>query len=278
MTVFHLRVRSASAVPGADRFPWKDSSDVPKNSFASCLFFAPGQGVSIVVWRRGPGTARGESMRGVAFMTDRATALIGRDRELEILDRFLEQAAAEGRAFLLVGEPGAGKTALLDAAADAAEETGIRVLRAGGAEFEADLTYSGLNQVLLPVFGQFERLGAAHRDALNVALGYGDGPPPARLLVSTATLTVLRQAAAARPVLMIVDDLPWLDRASAGVLGFVARRLAGSRVGFLAASRPGQESFFERAGLVQHELGPLDEEAASGLVSSRYRREYPALP
>jgi DNA-binding CsgD family transcriptional regulator len=201
-------------------------------------------------------------------MTDRATALIGRDGELEILAGFLEQAAAEGGAFLLVGEPGAGKTALLDAAADAAEETGIQVLRAGGVEFEADLTYSGLNQVLLPVFGQLERLGATHRDALNVALGYGDGPPPDRLLVSTATLTVLLQAAAARPVLMVVDDLPWLDRASAGVLGFVARRLAGSRVGFLAALRPGEESFFERAGLPQHELGPLDEQAANALVSS----------
>ena len=201
-------------------------------------------------------------------MTDRATALIGRDGELEIIAGFLEQAAAEGGAFLLVGEPGAGKTALLDAAADAAEETGIQVLRAGGVEFEADLAYSGLNQVLLPVFGQFERLGATHRDALNVALGYGDGPPPDRLLVSTATLTVLLQAAAARPVLMVVDDLPWLDRASAGVLGFVARRLAGSRVGFLAALRPGEESFFERAGLPQHELGPLDEQAANALVSS----------
>ena len=201
-------------------------------------------------------------------MTDRATALIGRDGELEIIAGFLEQAAAEGGAFLLVGEPGAGKTALLDAAADAAEETGIQVLRAGGVEFEADLAYSGLNQVLLPVFGQFERLGATHRDALNVALGYGDGPPPDRLLVSTATLTVLLQAAAARPVLMVVDDLPWLDRASAGVLGFVARRLAGSRVGFLAALRPGEESFFERAGLPQHELGPLHEQAANALVSS----------
>ena len=201
-------------------------------------------------------------------MTYRATALIGRDRELGILARFLEHAAAEGGAFLLVGEPGAGKTALLDAAADAAEEAGTGVLRAAGVEFEADLTYSGLHQVLLPVFGQFERLGAAHRDALNVALGYEDGPPPDRLLVSTATLTVLFQAAAARPLLMVVDDLQWLDRASAGVLGFVARRLAGSRVGFLTALRPGEESFFERAGLPQHELGPLDEQAANALVSS----------
>ena len=203
-------------------------------------------------------------------MTHRAATLIGRDRELEILARFLEHAATDGGAFVLVGEPGAGKTALLDAAADAAEEAGTGVLRAAGAEFEADLAYSGLHQVLLPVFGQFERLGATHRDALNVALGYGDGPPPDRLLVSTATLTVLLQAAAARPVLMVVDDLPWLDRASAGVLGFVARRLAGSRVGFLAALRPGEESFFERAGLPQHELGPLDEQAANALVSSRF--------
>ena len=98
------------------------------------------------------------------------------------------------------------------------------MLRAAGVEFEADLPFSGLHQVLLPLLDEFGQLSAAHRDALNVALGYGEGPPPDRLLVSTATLTVLRQAAAASPVLVIVDDLPWLDRASAGVLGFVARR------------------------------------------------------
>ena len=144
------------------------------------------------------------------------------------------------------------------------------MLRAAGAEFEADLAFSGLHQALLPLLDEFGQLSAAHRDALNIALGYGEGPPPDRLLVSTATLTVLRQAAAASPVLVIIDDLPWLDRASAGVLGFVARRLAGSRVGFLAACRTGQESFFERAGLPQHELGPLDEEAASGLLGSRF--------
>ena len=199
-----------------------------------------------------------------------AAVLVGRSGELALVSAFVERARTGGEALLLFGEPGAGKTVLLDSAAEAADEAGTWVLRAAGVEFEADLTYSGLHQVLLPLLGEFRQLSAAHRDALNVALGYGEGPPPPRLLVSTATLTVLRLAAAARPVLMIVDDLPWLDRASAGVLAFVARRLADSRVGFLAASRPGQESFFERAGLAQHELGPLDEEAASGLVSSRF--------
>src|SRR5262249_60137297 len=109
-----------------------------------------------------------------------------------------------------------------------------------------------------------------HQEALNVALGFGKGQLPDRMLVSNAALTLLRQASAARPVLVAIDDLPWLDRVSAGVLGFVARRLGGSSVGFLATSRPGEESFFEWAGLPQLELGPLDEQAAVGLVGTRF--------
>ena len=197
-----------------------------------------------------------------------AEILVGRDGELALISAFVERAGIGGEALLLFGEPGTGKTVLLEAAADAAAAEGVWVLRAGGVEFEADLTYSGLHQVLLPLFGELRRLSAAHRGALNAALGYGEGPPPDRLLVSTATLTLLRQVTADHPVLVIVDDLPWLDRASAGVLGFVARRLAGSRVGFLAAARPGQESFFEWGGLPRCELGPLPEEAASALVRS----------
>ena len=199
-----------------------------------------------------------------------AEVLVGRASELVLVGAFVERARTGGEALLLCGEPGAGKTALLDAAAEAAVQAGSLVLRAAGVEFEADLTYSALHQVLLPVFGEFGRLSAVHQDALNAALGLSETPPPGRLRVSAAALTVLRQAAAARPVLVIIDDLPWLDRASAGVLGFVARRLAGSCVGFLAASRPGQEGFFERAGLPQYELGPLDEQAANTLVRSRF--------
>jgi DNA-binding CsgD family transcriptional regulator len=196
--------------------------------------------------------------------------LVGRTRELAQLSALVARARATGEALLLSGEPGVGKTVLLDAVAEAAASMGTRVLRAAGVEFEADLTYSGLHQVLLPVFGEFGRLSAAHRDALDAALGVSEAPPPGRLLVCAATLTVLRQVAAAGPVLVIIDDLPWLDRASAGVLGFVARRLADSRVGFLAASRPGHDSFFERTGLPRCELRPLDEQAADQLLRSRF--------
>ena len=110
------------------------------------------------------------------------------------------------------------------------------------------------------------------RHALDVALLRAEPrpEPPDQRAVAVAFLGVIRALAEAAPVIVAVDDLPWLDRASAGVLGFVARRLAGSPVGFLAASRPGQDSFFQRGGLPQLELRPLDELAANGLVSSRF--------
>jgi DNA-binding CsgD family transcriptional regulator/tetratricopeptide (TPR) repeat protein len=147
---------------------------------------------------------------------------------------------------------------------------GAQVLRAAGVEFEADMSFAGLHQVLLPLYEEFVRLSPPHREALNVALGFGAGQAPDRMLVSNAALMALRRAAADRPLLVAVDDLPWLDRVSAGVLGFVARRLAGSLVGFLATSRPGEESFFEWVGLPQLELGPLNEQAAAGLVNARF--------
>ena len=163
--------------------------------------------------------------------------LVGRGRELALIGAFLDRAATAGEALLLCGEAGAGKTALLDAAAS---EPGTRVLRAAGVEFEADMAYSALHQVLIPLHEELSQLSDTHRAALNVALGFGEGPAPDRLVVSNAALTLLRDTAATRPILVVVDDLPWLDRASAGVLGFVARRLTGSRVGFLAASRSEQ--------------------------------------
>jgi hypothetical protein len=157
---------------------------------------------------------------------------------------------------------------LLDAATEAAAEAGTRVLRAAGAEFEADLAFSALNLLLSPIHGELERLRPVHRDALFRALGFSDGTPPDRLVVSTATMALLRQAAEAQPLLLVVDDVHWLDRASAAVLGFVGRRLAGSRVGLIASSRTSTESFFGGEGLPAYELPPLDDDAAARLLEA----------
>src|SRR5207302_9723681 len=104
--------------------------------------------------------------------------------------------------------------------------------------------------------------------ALVRGRGFSDGPPTDRLVVSTATMALLRQVAEAQPLLLVVDDVHWLDRASAAVLGFVARRLAGSRVGFIAASRTSTGCFFGGEGLVAYELPPLDEEASALLLGA----------
>jgi DNA-binding CsgD family transcriptional regulator len=198
------------------------------------------------------------------------SGLFGRHRELGLIEALIAGTAGGGGALLLFGEPGVGKTVLLDAAVTRAAAAGLRVVRAAGVEFEADLPFSGLHQLLLPLHEEFSQLNPAHRDALNAALGFGEGTAPDRLVICNATLTVLQRSAAARPLLLIVDDLPWLDRASAAVLGFVARRLSGGRVGLLAASRTGQGGFLESAGLPELELQPLDEEAANGLLSARF--------
>jgi DNA-binding CsgD family transcriptional regulator len=199
-----------------------------------------------------------------------AGGLIGRDRDLGFLLEFFRQAAPGGGALVLSGDPGMGKTALLNALAQSAAAAGTVVLRVTGAEFEGEISFAGLNQVLLPVLGDVDELGAAHRDALRVALGFGAGPPPDWLLVSNAVLVLLQRAAARAPLLLIVDDLPWIDRASAGVLSFAARRLAGRGAGLLVACRTGADSYFDRAGLPEYELTPLDELAATELVVARF--------
>ncbi len=188
---------------------------------------------------------------------------------MERIRAFLAAARTDGEALLVTGEPGVGKTVLLDAAS-AAPALGMRILRAAGVQFEAGTSFSGLNQVLLPLLGELQQLPAAPRNALNIALGFGNGPPPARLVVSNAALALLRQAATARPVLVIVDDLHWFDRASAGVLSFVARRLAGSRIGLMGASRTGEVHFFDQAGLPELEVPRLDDVAAGQLLDSRF--------
>ena len=198
-----------------------------------------------------------------------ARTLAGRDRDLTVIRAFLSEAAADGAALLVSGEPGMGKTTLLNASADTAAADGWRVLRGAGVQFGAKPGFSGLAELLSPLSAEFAQLSELHQNALAVALSRSDGVAADRLVLSTAVLAVLRAAAAARPLMVIVDDLPWLDRPSATVLAFAARRLSGSRVGLLAAARPGEHDVWG-GGLPVRELEPLSDEAAAELIDRRF--------
>ncbi|MBU2666070.1 AAA family ATPase [Actinoplanes bogorensis] len=196
-------------------------------------------------------------------------ALFGREAELDRFRRFLDTMRHDGDVRVVRGEPGVGKSALLSAVADLAEAADVRVLRASGSEFEADVSYSLLNQLLLPLYAEIQRLPPALRDALTVALGFGAGPAPAPLLVGNAALSLVSAVARKTPLLLIVDDVQWVDRPSAVVLGFIARRVTGSPVGVIAASRTGSESFLDRHGLPEVTVEPLTTEAAARLIEAR---------
>ncbi|MEU6009676.1 AAA family ATPase [Streptomyces sp. NPDC047453] len=199
---------------------------------------------------------------------NRRSQIVGRIQDVQWVCEYFDGGSGQG--LHVVGEAGVGKTTLLDAVAEAVAESGTRVLRADGVEFEADVSFAALHQVLLPVVDDIERLPSEYRQALLVALGFGTGAAPDRLILVNATLTLLRQLAANAPLLLIADDLPWLDRASAVILGFVARRLSGSRIGFIGASRTGAENVFDHSGLREIELGPLDDDSARLLLAARY--------
>ncbi len=202
-----------------------------------------------------------------------AARIVGRSADLALLGAFLTGAAADGGALLLTGDAGAGKTTLLEAAATAAAADGRLVLRAAGVAAETDLAYAGLHQLLYPLRGQEPHIDTDHRTALDTALGFRRGSEPSRLLVANAALMVLRCHAAHQPLLVLVDDLPWLDEPSRHVLGFVARRLAGSRAGLLGVLRSEEEDTERYADVARHELTPLDDAAADALM----RTEYPWL-
>ncbi|MEH1058356.1 AAA family ATPase [Micromonospora sp. CPCC 206171] len=196
--------------------------------------------------------------------------LVGRESDVASLHAFVDRAVSTGGALLLTGEAGVGKTALLESASQHAAETGTTVLTAAGAQFEADLSYAGLNQLLYPLLDDIDRLGAAHRRALTVALGLSGGPPPEHRTLSRAVLDLLHQAAGERGLLIVVDGLPWIDRASSVTLGFIAHGLAGSRIAFLAARRSGEEGFFDRTGIDEYEVDPLDNVASAALLAERF--------
>ncbi|MFJ3903950.1 AAA family ATPase [Streptomyces sp. NPDC090025] len=201
-------------------------------------------------------------------------ALVGRARELGELRVFLDGVAKDGGCLLLVGEAGVGKTSLLAVAADHAAAAGMRVLRASGVEFEAEVGFAGLHQVVAPLAAELAALPAPSRQAISVAVGLAEGAAPDRLALTNALLTLLSEAAGRDALLVVVDDLQWLDHASAVLLGTLARRLAGSRIGLLGVVRTGEGGVFEDAGLPEVTVGPLAAADATALLTEAF----PELP
>ena len=166
----------------------------------------------------------------------RAAALKGRRRECGVLDRLIEAVrGGESRALVVHGEPGVGKTALLEYLVERA--SGCRVERAAGVQSEMELTFAGLHQLLAPMLDRVERLPVQQSDALRTAFGLGPGSAPDRFFVALAVLSLLSDVAEERPLVCVVDDEQWLDRASAQVLAFVARRLEAESLGVIFAAR-----------------------------------------
>jgi AAA ATPase-like protein len=201
---------------------------------------------------------------------DDALSLIGRDDEIVLLRSFVDRATTVGEALVLAGAAGVGKTVLLNAAAAYGTHAGIRTITVTGSQFEVDVSVAGLQQVVDPFLAYLPRLAEPQRTALRGALSLGEGPLADRPLIAGATRQLLIEAAAVSPILLVIDDLPWIDQVSAMILGFVARRLAGHRIGLLASARTGDEGFFDRTGLRTLDLRPLSEAAAADLLNDRY--------
>jgi len=196
-----------------------------------------------------------------------AWPLLGRQAESAAIDELLA-AARDGLSgvLLLTGEPGIGKTRLLEYAAAAAAD--LRVIWLTGVESETQLGFGALHRLLRPFLDRLPGLPGPQRDALRAAFGLSGGEPPDRYLVGLGTLTLLSGVAAEHPVACLVDDVHWLDRESAEALAFTARRLHADALAFVFAGRPeagAQGAFAALPGRRVGGLEPLDGRALLAL-------------
>jgi len=205
--------------------------------------------------------------------------VVGRDEELDTLARFVDDVEQRPTALILEGDAGVGKTTLWRSAIRIARESGQRVLTAGGAPIETQMAFAGLGDLLeAAVDDVLPALPRPQRDALRATLLLEESSvPQGARVVSAALLTGLRALAADTPVLVAVDDVHWLDRASAGALSFAIRRLQDERIAVLVAARTGERSellldlmrvpFAYRVGRIT--VGPLSFGAIRHLLLSR---------
>jgi DNA-binding CsgD family transcriptional regulator len=192
------------------------------------------------------------------------TSLLGRDAECAQLGQMLATArSGQSGVLVLRGDAGVGKSALLDYAMNAA--TDMRTLRALGVESEMELAFAALHQLCAPLLDRLTHIPAPQRTALETVFGIRAGAPPDRFLVGLAVLSLLLDVSEERPLLCVVDDAQWLDRASAQALGFVARRLLAEPILFVFGARQPEQ---ELLGLPELEVSGLSDVEARALLDS----------
>ena len=199
-----------------------------------------------------------------------AAELFGRDSELAAVKLLLAGIGDGGGSLLVLGDPGTGKSALAEVASRHAAGRGMRVLNCSGVRGEAHLSFAGLHQLLRPVLAEAEGLPRGQRDALRTALGVGEGAAPAMPLVGLAALELLAVGAGRAPVLVVAEDVHWLDPSTCEVLAFVSRRLGADPVGLVGTAREAEldDNPLAGAGLAELRLGPLDPVAAAALLDA----------
>jgi hypothetical protein len=204
-----------------------------------------------------------------------APELVGRASEIAVVESLLAGTAVGGGSLLVLGDPGIGKSALVEAASRRAADGGIRVLACAGVPSEAQFSFAGLHQLLRPVLADAGSLPRGQRDALLTALGVAEGPAPAMPMVGLAALELLTGLAERTPLLVVAEDAHCLDLSTCEVLVFVSRRLGADPVGLMATAREAEleDNPLAGAGLTELRLGPLDPAAAAALLDAHAVRD-----
>jgi DNA-binding CsgD family transcriptional regulator len=200
--------------------------------------------------------------------------LIGREDEVARLDALLDSVRNRGGALVISGEPGIGKSALLQRARARASSLGARTLTTVGVESESELAFAGLHQLLRPIGSRIEGLPHPQRQALDAAFGVAEEVEADPFRVALAAYRLLSDAADSSPLLLIADDAQWLDRSSIDALAFIARRLDDEPVVFIAGLREGFSTALEQVGLPILQLGRLSASDSDRLLD----RVAPGLP
>ncbi|WP_052720079.1 helix-turn-helix transcriptional regulator [Actinoplanes rectilineatus] len=194
--------------------------------------------------------------------------MIGRERELAELLRLLS-TARDGTATTVVlrGEAGIGKSTLITALRREAARTGFQTLTGTGVQSETSIGMAGLHQLLHAAVDRVGGLPPQQRDALRSAFGIGPDVTPDRLLLSVAVLSLLEDIAAAAPLLLVLEDVHWMDEPTLGMLSFAARRLGPAPILLVASCRSDLPNPFEPLRMPELTLGRLPDDVATRLLA-----------